>query len=434
MTEIGYQSGALPGWSGMLAEIHETNPDLLWPKSLDIYDRMRREDPQVMSVLMAVILPLLESDWRLDATGVRDEVAEHVASDLDLAIVGKERKAPLRSKGRFSWDEFLRLALLELVFGHSVFEQVYSIDAFGLAHIGKLAWRPPRTISEFKVARDGGLEGILQHGISKMIPVDRLAVFVNDREGGNWIGVSLLRSAYKMWLLKDRTLRVQALAAERNGLGLPAYTSAPPPDLQDDDKVLAWLTDEITRGLKVAKDARAGDAAGVSLPPGASFDFKGVTGKVPDLDKQIRYYDEQIGRAVLAHFLNLGGDDSTGSYALGDTFANFFTKSLNSRARHVATTVQQHVIEDLVDANWGPSEPAPRLVPPKIGAEHPATAEAIRALLDSRAIHWNPALEAHLRSLYGLPVMDEATAQPQLAENQNSAVDGADDEVEEAAA
>jgi phage gp29-like protein len=143
-----------------------------------------------------------------------------------------------------------------------------------------------------------------------------------------------------------------------------------------------------------------------------------VTGKVPDLEKQIRYYDEQIGRGALTHFLNLGGDDSTGSYALGDTFANFFTKSLNSRARHIATTVQQHVIEDLVDANWGSSEPAPRLVPPKIGAEHPATADAIRALLEAGAIRWNPALEAHLRALYGLPVMDENDLTPPQPRNQ----------------
>ncbi|MCC4250801.1 phage portal protein family protein, partial [Microbacterium testaceum] len=60
--------------------------------------------------------------------------------------------------------------------------------------------------------------------------MDRLVVFVHQREGGNWVGVSLLRAAYKMWLLKDRTLRVQALAAERNGLGMPSYTSAPPPE------------------------------------------------------------------------------------------------------------------------------------------------------------------------------------------------------------
>ena len=131
MTEIGYQSGGLVGWAGMTAEINETTPDLIWPLSIDVFDRMRREDPQVMSVLRAVTTPIQENEWQLDAAGVRDEVAQLVADDLGLSIKGKPRKAPLRTKGRFSWDEFLRLALLELVFGHSVFEQVYRIDDAG---------------------------------------------------------------------------------------------------------------------------------------------------------------------------------------------------------------------------------------------------------------------------------------------------------------
>lgn len=426
MAEIGYQTGSLPGWGSMVEESHETNPDLVWPKSNEVYDRMRREDPQIQSILSAVTLPLLESDWRIDGTGCRDEVTEHVAGDLGLQVVGKEPKAPIRTKGRFSWEEHLRLAMLEIVFGHSVFEQVYSIDAFGRTHLGKLAYRPPRTISEFEIARDGGLVAIKQYGAGITVApslgrstfralapagdvrmtVDRLVVYVNGREGGNWAGISLLRSAYKMWLLKDRTLRVQALAAERNGLGLPAYTSAPPLESGDYEQQKTWLDEEIATGLTITKGARAGEAAGVSLRHGAKFEFVGVTGKVPDLDKQIRYYDEQMGKAALTNFLNLGGDNSTGSYALGDTFENFFTKSLNASGRHIASVTQQHVIEDLVDKNWGTAEPAPRLIPPRIGAEHPATAEAIRALLDSGALKYDPALEAHLRSQYALPVID----------------------------
>lgn len=406
MTEIGYQKGVIAGWAGLLEEVAETNPDLIWPQSLNVFDRMRREDPQVMSMMRAVTLPMQESDWRLDATGVRDEVVELVANDLNLGIVGRERVAPLRTKGRFSWDEFLRLAMLELVYGHSVFEQVYIIDEQGRTRLSKLAWRPPRTITDFQIEKDGGLKAIVQRDAPQPIPVDRLVVFVNEREGANWIGVSLFRAAYKVWLLKDRTLRVQALAAERNGLGLPVYTSAPPPEDSDPTVVKKWLDDEIAAGMKIAKGARAGETAGASLPHGATFRFEGVTGKVPDLDKQIRYYDEQIARTVLANFLNLGGDNSTGSYALGDTFESFFSKSLNGLARHIASTIQQHVIEDLVDKNWGPTEPAPRLVPPRIGAEHPATAEAMRALLESGAIHWDPKLEAHLRTQYGLPVME----------------------------
>jgi hypothetical protein len=54
-----------------------------------------------------------------------------------------------------------------------------------------------------------------------------------------------------------------------------------------------------------------------------------------DADKPIRYHDEQIARAVLAHFLNLG--TQTGSWALGSTFADFFTLSLQTVAEDSAT-------------------------------------------------------------------------------------------------
>ncbi|WP_439593899.1 phage portal protein family protein [Microbacterium sp.] len=427
MAEIGYQAtGGLLGWAGMLSEVvHEDNPDLMWPASIDVYDRMRREDPQVGSVLQAVMRPIQQVVVTLDAAGVRPEVAQQISDDLGIAIKGQPFVAPARTKGRFSWTEHVRLALLMLVFGHAFFEQVFEIDAFGRTRLQKLAYRPPRTISEFEIERDGGLAAIKQHPVGLTtttgvvafttvggirIPVNRLVGYVNEREGANWMGVSILRTAYKMWLLKDRTLRVQALAADRQGLGLPIYTSPPPPDLGDQAAVLKWMDEEIERGLVLAKGSRAGDTAGASLPNGATLTFQGVAGKLPDLDKQIRYYDEQIGRVALTHFLNLGGDDSKGSYALGDTFAKFFTGSLNAIAEQIVSTTQQHVVEDLVDANWGPAEPAPRLVAAPIGAEHPATAEAIKALLESGAIKWDPTLEAHLRALYGLPVVDATRA------------------------
>lgn len=406
MPEIGYQAdGGLLGWGRLTAETHEENPDLQWPASINVFDRMRREDPQVKSVLRAVTLPIMRTEWVIDGTGCRPEVVAHVAADLGLPVKGEPFKAPLRTKGRFSFKEFLRLALLELVYGHSVFEQVYDQSA-GQAHLAKLAWRPPRTISDIDVAKDGGLIAVEQHGTAGRtkvrIPVDRLVVFVNEREGANWLGESLLRSAYKMWILKDRVLRIQALAAERNGLGMPVLTVGTPPEGGTFEETVKWLDEEIARLQKIAKDARAGEAAGVALAPGATMQFVGVTGKIPDLDKPIRYYDEQIARAVLAHFLNLGTE--TGSWALGSTFANFFTDSLNAVAQHIADTTQQHVIEDLVDLAYGPTEPAPRLVPAAIGEQQQITAEAIKALIECGAVKPDAALRAYVRDKFGLPV------------------------------
>lgn len=421
MAEIGYQAdGALTGWAGWITAIaNETNPELMWPQSNNVFDRMRREDPQVKSVIRAVTQPILRTEWVIDGAGCRDEVTAHIAADLGLPIKGVPFTAPRRTKGRFAFKDSLRLAMLMLVYGHSYFEQVYALEG-GRFHLSKMAWRPPRTISAVNVEKDGGLASIEQYGRSGVaravkIPVNRLVAFVHEREGANWLGESILRAAYKMWILKDRVLRIQALTAERNGLGLPVFTVGTPPSGEGVtfDAVVKWLDDEIQRGLKIAKEARSGDAAGVAVGPGSSFDFKGVQGKLPDTDSPIRYYDEQIARGVLAHFLNLGTE--TGSWALGSTFADFFTDSLNAIAQDVAAVYQQHVIEDLVDLNWGSDEPAPRLVPAPIGEQQPVTAEAIRALIDCGALQADEPLEAWLRERIGAPVKDSTTTRERVA-------------------
>ena len=405
--EIGRVTGSgVTAWQTLSEQTHETNPDLIWPASLEVFDKMRREDSQVGSVLRAVTLPIRRAKWVIDPAGARQEVVALIAGDLGLPVKGEDTPEPTRRRGRFSWEEHLRLALLELVFGHSFFEQVYRPEGNRL-HLAKLAWRPPRTIAKVNVAKDGGLESIEQHGVKQPIPVDRLVAYVNEREGGNWFGQSLLRTAYKNWLLKDRLLRIQALTAERNGLGLPTYTGAPPPDGLQGEAFETWRDSEKQAGLDLAKGVRAGDAAGASLPHGAELEFKGVTGDLPDTDAPIRYHDEQIARAVLAHFLNLGTE--TGSWALGSTFANFFTDSLNAVSQQIADIAQQHIIEDLVDWNWGPGEPAPRLIPATIGSDHPITAESIKALVDAKVLTADETLEAHVRGLFGLPTKPDTT-------------------------
>ena len=410
-SEKGYAAAVASRW--WQAPDEEETPELRWPLNVEVYDRMRRQDAQVISVLRAVTLPIRRTAWRLDPAGCRPEVVELVADDLGLPIVGQPDRPVLRTRDRFSWPEHLRMALLMLPFGHSVFEQVYRLDETGRARLRKLAWRPPRTISRIDIAPDGGLIAVEQHGTgsgtaSHRMTVDRLCVYVNEREGGNWLGVSLLRPAYKYWLLKDRLLRVQALTVDRNGLGVPVYEGSKLPDSVTGEDRIKREKDELDAGLALARGFRSGENAGAALPNTAKLTLQGVTGNLPDADKPIRYYDEQIARAVLAHFLNLGTE--TGSWALGSTFADFFVQSLQSVALAIADTTTQHAVEDLVDLNWGPSEPAPRVVFDEIGSKHPATAEAIRALVECGALTADGVLEAHLRTTYGLPAADPTTA------------------------
>src|SRR6478672_2017331 len=340
--ELGYANESYNWWlfDG------ETTPELIWPQSVFVYDQMRKTDAQVASVLRAVTLPVLRTPWRVDPAGARDEVVQLVADDLGLPIVGEQPKPPPRSKDRFSWSEHLRQALLMLPFGFAFFEQVYRIEPDGSrAHLRKLAYRPARTIQRIDVAPDGGLIQISQYSsiaqqypgqnqqklIQQPIPVDRLVGYVHEFEGGNWLGHSILRPAYKNWLLKDRLLRVQAQTIERNGMGVPLYKA------QDG----ASETD-MTAGKDMAMAWRSGEAAGSAVPFGADLVLRGVEGTLPDADPVIRYHDEQVARAVLAHFLNLG--TQTGSWALGTTFADFFTLSLQTLAQQIADIATQHIV------------------------------------------------------------------------------------------
>ncbi len=391
--EVGYVRPPVSWWGQLDAE---PTPELRWPHSIGVYEAMRTQDSQVGSVLRAVTLPVRRTTWRIDPNGARDEVVAFCAENLDLPIAGapgEAMPAARRGRGRFSWDEHLRLALLMLPFGHAFFEQVYAIDPAGRARLRKLAERPPRSLQSIDVADDGGLVSITQRpsGSSSdqvVIPVTRLVAYVNDREGGSWIGRSLLRTCYKNWLIKDRLLRVQAQSIDRNGMGVPLYEGAPGET-------------SLEKGRELAQSYRAGDTAGAAIPHGAKLTLKGVDGDVPDATAAVRYHDEQIARGVLAHFLNLG--TQTGSWALGSTFADFFTMSLQSVADTVADVATHHVIEDLVDLNWGEDEPTPRIVCDEIGANPAALANAIRTLVDAGVVRTDRDLEDFVRSVFNLP-------------------------------
>ncbi len=378
----------------------EDTPQLQWPLCLKIYDAMYKQDSQVGSVLRAVNLPILRTPWRIDQAGASDEVTQHVATDLGLDIVGQERSTTQRTRGRFSWRHHLTEVMTMLRYGHAYFEQVYRIDEAGLARLRKLAIRMPRTVSNITGARDGGLESIEQWPppgelANIVIPVNRLVAYVNEQEGGDWIGHSLLRAAYKNWLIKDRLLRVQAQTIERNGMGVPVYEAAP-------DET------DLSAGMKIARSVRAGDNAGTALPYEAALKLLGVEGNLPDADKAIRYHDEQISRRVLAHVLNLG--TQTGSWALGSSFMDFFIMSLQVIAEDVRDVAQAHVVEDMVDINWGPTEPVPRLVFDEIGSHQAATAQAIKLLVDAGIIFPDKKLEEFLRGSFGLPAKDVPAA------------------------
>lgn len=422
MAEKGY-TNAFAGFGngfGMFFDVFEDNPELLWPNSVRTFTKMGREDARTSSVLRAVGLPVRRTCWRIDPNGAREEVVAFVATDMGLPIVGQDETAPKpRMTGRFSWPKHLKQALLSQKFGHSIFERTYMIGDDGRAHLGKVSARPASTISYWNVARDGDLLSVQQWpagtftgtGVVLVGPTtgpsspmggaeitqDRLLVYLNEPEDGIPYGNSLLRPAFKHWQFKDKFMRIEAVAAERAGGGVPGFTAS---EAESEDP------DRLDLYQKMASAYRFGQNAGFAIPAGAEFKLYGVEGNtnIADIRQAIEYHDRQMGVVALAHFLNLEG--SGGSYALASVQADTFVQSVQTVANDIRDTAQVGLVEDLVTANWGPDEPVPMLVFDEIGSQQDANATALNLLALAGLIRPDPALEKAIRENMDLPGPD----------------------------
>jgi hypothetical protein len=397
--------------TAFIIEPLDPNPDLHFPVSIPIYDEMRTTDGQVGSLISAINLPILAARWQLQGANVRPEVMKFIETEIGLNVADEALER--RRREGIVWLDHLETALLALPFGFMPFEQVYeagppapgqeNVGIPTLLHLRKLAPRLPRTITNIFVARDGGLAGIGQTPIDPkakqdvFIPVDRLVFYCHKREGADWSGRSILRTAYKNWMIGDKILRLSAQIIERNGMQVPViYYNA--------EKLPKNEADQIVQGF------RAGATAGASIPDGGGKLelVGGGTRSAVDALEHMKYHDEKIAESALAMFKTLGHD--TGARSLGDTFVDIFTQAVQSIANYFARTATEHIIRDLVEINFGPDEPYPTLTAGDLSANRAITTTAIKELVDAKIVVPDQPLEDFMRSVNGLPRADAATA------------------------
>lgn len=367
----------------------EYNQDLVGKKGLDLYDQMRKSDATVRAALNIVKLPIMSASWRVQSSSddAKDQtIADFVAYNLFEL---------------WPFEDFLRQALTMLEFGFSVFEIVWDvIDFEGKQYLGiqQLANRKQSTIWQW--ALDDGTFGVKQFvpggvdGGFKQIPGDKILVFSNEREGENYAGVSILRSAYKHWYFKDALYKIDGIAAERNGVGLPIVYV--PPDAKAAD---------IAMVEELARNTRANEQGFIRVPEGFVFEFADFkTKQNKDLSPMINHHDRQIMKTVLAQFLELGSADASGSYNLSEDQSRLFIQSIQWVAKYFAEVINQDLIPKLVDLNFGPTDNYPELEFEKIGDDNLAElATNLPLLAGAGFITATPEDEEHIRKIAGLP-------------------------------
>src|SRR4051794_15621681 len=391
--------GPLTGWSSFIDE-HEYVPELIWPASIPKFHQMR-SDAQIDALHFGSTMPIREMRWSLDPNGCRASLVEQAAEDFGLPVRGHEDDNVPMAAYRFNFDEFMADALLSLLYGHMYFEQVAYLDGDAI-RMRKLAPRHPRTIGSFVLdpSGDGGLVGIRQN-IARwenvggnalliappIIPIERLVAFVWRREAGSWIGRSMLRSIYREWMVKDRTIRIAAVNLERAG-GMPVIEG---PQGATDPQ-LASLA-------QMARQFKVSEGGGGAIPFGSKLHLVG--GNAPAATDLIRYCDEAMARVWALMLIQLG-QTQTGSRALGGTFDDVAAKAQRAIAGWVRRIFDEHVLKDYVEWNNPASKYAPRLYCEE-SQEGSLGIDQLVALIDAKALTVDEELEGWLRGEHGLP-------------------------------
>ena len=385
MGELGATGTSIFG--GLLQQV-DYNQKLQAPQLYDVIEQMRN-DGQVRAALTAIKLPLLNADWFV-------EPASNAALDREIA----ERLEQNLMEGMTStWRNYLRHTLLHLDYGSMPFEKVWIIQD-GLVMLRKLAPRLPKTVQEWLTDETGGLAGIRQatstaSGFKTVpIPVEKLLLFVNELEGSNWRGRSILRSAYKHHTYKDGFYRLQAIAIEKRSLGVDVGTLKGEARNEDAKKVMERALMSLHAHEKQFM---------VEVEEQYGYRIEGIgKGGVLDPMSAIEHHDVRIVRSVMAEFLAMG-QGSTGSRAMHTDKTSMFLLSLGGIANEIVDTMNLHLIRPWVDFNWVVDE-YPRLRYARLESRDLQTwAEAVLTLTQAGALHPDEDMEKEARSLLDLP-------------------------------
>lgn len=375
-------------YAGIVYE--EYNSKLRDREGIEKYDEMRKSDGTVKSALLACSLPIIRAEWYV-------KPASDDQKDIDIADFVKNALFEMRM---LTWESFIRQALLALPFGVMVFEKVFATRVIeGQTYIvwDRFAPRLPRSIQAWQTQdNQPGVQQAKQDGTIANIPMEKLLVFVNEKEGDNWWGTSVLRAAYKHWHMKNTFYKIDAIAFERQGLGIPFVKL--PQNASESDR---------SKAENILKNIRANDQAFLIEPFDYEIGFKDMMAKTTrDASPAIQHHNREIVKSVLAQFLELGATDS-GSRALSTDQTDLFLLSLEAIANMICDVVNKDAIKEIVDLNFDGVSHYPKLDFADISrVDVQEISSAYGSLVTAGAIVPSDDDEQYLRGMLGLPERD----------------------------
>ncbi|SNT46688.1 phage portal protein family protein [Rhodococcoides kyotonense] len=367
----------------------EYRPELRGRQLMRTIEEMRRGDATVHAGLMAVKQPIIAADYYAEAGGddAVDEQAKELI-DFNFAQV-------------LNWKAVLTKMPTMLEFGFSVAELVFdwrNVNGTDRIVLSKIAYRKQTTIEKW--TQEDGTPGIVQcktDGTSVSIPDEKLLVLTHQQEGDNWMGVSMLRSAYQNWYFKKNFYQMEAVKHERQALGVVKIKF--PKNAKEIDKENA---------RRAAMNVRANEQAFIKEPEGFDINFMDMMARTTsDPTNAINHHDRQILKNMAVQYIDIGSSGSSGSFAASNDQRELLEQQDQAIAEQIAAEINEKVVKAIIDMNFTVTD-YPKWKVDRIAKDSVETlSDAVAKMTTAKLLTPTNEDEAHVRKVLHFPDMPE---------------------------
>lgn len=400
-------------------------PQLRGRKAVQVYREMSSNDPVIGGMIFAIVQLVRNVNWQVMPAGKSredNEAAKLLETCMDDMSI--------------SWQDWIAdLFEGELTYGWNWNEIVYKRRMGPWQSEGKrrskfsdglIGWRKMPTRSHDTMLRwvfddDGDPIGMVQMAPptyqQRTIPISRSLLFRWGTYKNNPEGFSGLRRAYRPWFYKKRMEEFESIGVERDLAGLPmvkapmSYFNAPKESRQ------AKMLDSFR---KMVRSVRRNEQEGLVFPRNIDdqtkmddFDFEllGSGGaRAFSTGEIIQRYENRSLMTLLADWLMVGHEQSTGTYNMHVDKTGIFKSALNGSCNSVGGIVNTHAVPRLFAANGWRPERLPRIKPSDVDPPDLTQLAQFLAATNQLGFTWGPDadMEKFMRSIARLPELQEA--------------------------
>lgn len=375
----GYSSPAHEiGTTGLLQFggfiIEEFLPQLRFPNGIKIYKEMADNDAVIHSILYAIEMLIRGVKWKVEPYS-NDEQDRKLAEFVEECLADMEK----------SFTDVISEIVSFLAYGFCVSEIVYKRrfgphqndlrfkSRFNDGYWGwrKISIRSQETLLRWNYGPKNQLKGVWQYppnyGTQRLIPRWKFLLFRVNGKKDNPESTSILRHAYRSWYFKKRIEEFEAVGIERDLAGLPI---AKLPSSYMANGATPEQKAMYTSMKELVSMVRQNNKAGLIVPSDRDdkgnpiFDFALISSpgqKQMNVSESINRHNTNIAQSVLAEFIMLGMQGTTGSYALSESKIELFGVALETWINSIQEEFNRQAIPQLFQINNFDIERLPRL-------------------------------------------------------------------------